>query len=907
MNIISTLVLSGLLAAGQAAPAPAAPSADEISRQIVRLGSDTLADRDDASRRLWHAGLVAEAALRKAVESEDAEVRFRARAILDRFQFGIFPDTSVETVNLVKRFRGGDPQVRQEVLKVLGERHQFDTLLALIRSETDENMRRNWFQLFLQDPAGIMSQLVLVGKWDEIERLLEAARSTPEGVLVWAAFLAARGQLEPRIARLNEQARQGDAAASRALAYLLRANGDLAGARAAADRAGDKPLQRAIAVESGDWATAARLHDQGVTDLPVPLPNSRGLAGPNRQIELLGYAAAFHRLAGNAAEFRTQVAAIEKLVEDNPKNTTLAWYCAEALMINDQPEQAFVLLKSGNPVALFDLLAYQHRYGEAFELVQWKPGRELNDAWFDALPAIAVNAGLGRQNRFRLAVYLARVIHNLGHKDDAKRLITFLTEVATQTEPAKHQTSADTMWILLGYTEIRMGLMDVGYEHAGRVFQPNDQFQYLRNLFGSRASEAEAWYRLLRARDLKVSPGKLLQQVDQLLAWSRDVSAETKDLEAVVASIDRGLRDFDEGTQATLRLGIASTCLARQRADLARQLLEPIAEKQPAARLKLADALLAQKQWDLAAKSYEQAWRADRQQTVALWLSGHCAMQADQQEIGRERQHQADVLALTGTARHALATGIAARGLTKEALPHWERLQRTAAFEHQDINDGARIIADSIQFAAKERAATLWERHMLSDLRVYYYFLEFESYLRYPLLVHKFHAHAAIEAGDFERASREIDLAWKMSPNDVRLAEHLVPALEKASRMDDANALFQRTYDHFGKTIRDYPNSAEHQNNLAWLSARCHRRLDEALVMAQKAVELSPREANYLDTLAEVYFHRGDRDEAVKISKQCAELAPRETTFRRQLERFQNAPLPTGPAQPLNEDVAVLH
>jgi len=909
MNIISTLVLSGLFAAGQVS-SPSARSAEltatEIARQIERLGAEKLVDRDDASRRLWHAGPSVEPALRKAAESPDAEVRFRARAILERFQFGVFPDTPEETISLIKRFRGGNPQVRQEVLKVLGERQQFDTLLALLRSETDEDQRRAWFQVFLQEPTGIISQMVLAGKWDEIERLLETARATPDGLLLWASYLTARGQLESRIARLSEQSRQGDATANRPLAYLLRAHGDLPGALAAAERAADKPLQRALAVERGDWSLAARLQDQGITDLPVPLPNARGLSGANRQIELLGYAAAFHRLAGNAAEFRTQVAAIEKLAEDNPKNPTLVWYCTEALLINDQPDQAMVLLRAANPVALFDLLAYQHRYAEAFELAQWKPGRELNDAWFDSLPAVAVNAGLGRQNRFRLAAYLARVIHNLGQKDDAQRLITFLAGIATQTEPAKHQTSSDAMWILLGYTEIRLGLSAAGYEHAGRVIERNNQFHYLRNLFGSRSNEAEAWFRYLRGKDPKSSVGALLQQVERSLAWSRDVTADTKDLEATAAAIAQDLQNSDEATQNIVRVGIATTCLARKRPDLARQVLEPIVEKLPLAKLKLADALLDQRQWELASKAYVEAWRADRQQLTALWLSGHCAIQAGQRETGETYQRQADVLALTGPVRHALATGIAARGLTREALPHWERLQRTGAFEHHDINDGARILADTIQSSDKQRAAKLWERHMLADLRVYFYFLEYESYLRFPLLVHKFHAHAAVEAGDFDRARREIRLAWKMSPNDVRLAEHLVPAFERAKRPDDANAIFQLTYEYFERTIRDYPRSAEHHNNLAWLSARCHRRLDEALGMARKAVELAPREANYLDTLAEVLFHQGHREEAVKQSQRCTELAPREATFRRQLERFQNEPLPTGPSQPLNEDVALL-
>ena len=79
------------------------------------------------------------------------------------------------------------------------------------------------------------------------------------------------------------------------------------------------------------------------------------------------------------------------------------------------------------------------------------------------------------------------------------------------------------------------------------------------------------------------------------------------------------------------------------------------------------------------------------------------------------------------------------------------------------------------------------------------------------------------------------------------------------------------------------------------MSARSHRQLDRARQWAERATELAPEEPNYLDTLAEVHFHQGNRDEAVRRSKRCLELAPRLETFHKQFERFSKAPLPTGP------------
>ena len=107
-----------------------------------------------------------------------------------------------------------------------------------------------------------------------------------------------------------------------------------------------------------------------------------------------------------------------------------------------------------------------------------------------------------------------------------------------------------------------------------------------------------------------------------------------------------------------------------------------------------------------------------------------------------------------------------------------------------------------------------------------------------------------------------------------------------------AERLFRHQYDLLSAVARDYPDSGFHRNNLAWLAARCHRELDAALVNGEKAVELTPDYPGYLDTLAEVHFQRGNRQRAVELEQRVVRMAPRNKTFRDQLERFEQAPLP---------------
>jgi len=117
-----------------------------------------------------------------------------------------------------------------------------------------------------------------------------------------------------------------------------------------------------------------------------------------------------------------------------------------------------------------------------------------------------------------------------------------------------------------------------------------------------------------------------------------------------------------------------------------------------------------------------------------------------------------------------------------------------------------------------------------------------------------------------------------------------VPLLEKSGRKQAADNLFAKVFMHREQLCADFPRSAQQHTELACLSARCRRQLDKALTHAQKAVALDPKSASYLDTLAEVYFQRGDQAKAIELMRRCLELdlSPGQGDFyRRQLKRFE--------------------
>src|SRR5262249_29759097 len=82
----------GLLAlAFLAGPAAAEPSPERVAGWVRDLESESAKVWRPALDHLWKAGKAAEPALRAAQKHADADVRLRARLVLAKFDWGIFP------------------------------------------------------------------------------------------------------------------------------------------------------------------------------------------------------------------------------------------------------------------------------------------------------------------------------------------------------------------------------------------------------------------------------------------------------------------------------------------------------------------------------------------------------------------------------------------------------------------------------------------------------------------------------------------------------------------------------------------------------------------------------------------------------------------------------------------------
>lgn len=893
-----SLVLGTVLGFLGAASAPHA-TAEQIARWIKQLGDDRFAVRENASKKLWQAGAAAESVLEKAVHSDDPEVVRRARELLDKFRWGIYPDTPADIVALIRAYQSSDGNARGQVVDKLLDAGDagLRALLKIVTAEKNEN-QRNWLRkLIASKLPGVFLQAVTEAKYEKVEKLLELGH---EGQLVrpiqYAAYWLLRGQLKERIAHMRARWREHpeDKWTAETLAYLHRANGDPLAARQAAEKAGRADLLEGILYEAADWKALA-----GRAESPAAEKDDNGVhhvGGAENPAEKWAYRAAFARLAGKQKQFDNAIRKLRKFAEDKEDREGSAFVAAKGLLLNDRPAEASDILRNltlpDYRTLHFDLLCARLDFTAALDL----GGKEVPTD--KEIP--------------HLDLARARLLCLLADKEG---------EALFDRYGKRIRDGIDPEWVKsLLAEEIRAGLKDRAFAHAAKamtVAPPKkrggivargmlERF-YVAQLFPQQTKTAEVWWTVLRRQLMDEPPKAVLKRLRQLLEGK--VAAKT-----VKSWIEKA------GPRAAERQALAEAAAKVGLDDLAATLL--IKADSRDALLRLGDLLAAKKQWDKAAQRYRQAWDKELQEMprhkqqrfpsaaeekppdpLPLYLAGDALVRAGQEQEGKELIEQSHWVPFADTkTRLSFLSALAQRGRREAARREAELLLRVSEPNSFYSGEGLRRRA----IAAHRRkeylqAAEGLEQSMLRCLSPRIRFVSNAAYANVPAQVHQLRARGLLAAGKVAEALHQAELALTDSPGYVDLAIMLVPELERLGHKKEATELFNRCYGAYEKVCRAYPRCAWARNSAAWLSACCRRNLDKALHHAQKAVELAPKKAGYIDTLAEVHFQRGDKDKAIALQKRAIELDPKKMYYRKQLKRIQ-AGDPSAERPPENEE-----
>ena len=742
----------------------------------------------------------------------------------------------------------------------------------------------------------VIPALLLRDDFDSAEKLLDLAVAGSAGISGsdYAAFMYLRGKLDAAIARFETQfEKKGKPRqdAATVLVFLYRVKGDWKSARRVAESAENRELTEMLLWEASDWKALSDLKD-----------------GPRDAGNRLGVMAAYARLAGETAKFDELVEDIRKAATNEAAEDFEIRQGIDALLLNGKTKLAIeIIVDRKRELGLgFDLLCAQMKHKEAFALVDEarQKGTELRE-------------------RHHIEIRRAKMLYQLGEKDAAKQLFGTLVN----NLDFKHRQDFRLAHDLIK-TEARLGLSDLVVEHAAKCLDGltkaglEDNFQTLiEPIFGEDGKLlALAWWNLMRQNAPNDDVAIVLKRVRDIMKGKLDPKLTADWLKKMEAKADReGIKGEEERfvmprNAYTPLWAIAQAYRALKNDEKAEIYLKRSAEATPAAQgwIRFGDFLMDKKRYKEAAESYARAVKKSQQgvlivgdpeidmsfldnldnPALATYLQGRALKLAGNEKEGNRLIDIAHWLPLGNEeVRAKLMEELGKRDWPEMVRKEAYMVLKTGWYKNYTIGN---VLSQLARESAKEKhffkAASYYERCLVGCLRTGATFVEPTAYLIVPESVRVHRARGLLGEGKWKEALAQARDNLEVMPGNVEVAIKLVPELEKQGKKKEADAIYNQVKGAYDNMLKKYPNSSFGHNSVAWVMANCSRDLDDALKHSQKAVELEPESAGYLDTLAEINFRKGNRDKALELMKKCSEMDKNNGYYRRQLERFKNQP-----------------
>ena len=879
-RIVLRMLLSSTLLLVSASPSlPEMATQSQIEQALRDLGNERFEVREAAGQKLFAAGMAAIPALKRGAAGEDQEVRSRAEKILSRFAMGVFADTPVEIAELVDRYQDADASDRGAILTELSRKggYGYVVLTRLAEQEKDLWLHGQMMQMLAEHVDALpqsASVLLQQGDADGAERLLATGAATENELAIraYSSLLRDQHKLGTMIAQMQRRfdLGAGEGVSAKALVYFYRAAEDLPHAAVIAEKSGDPALAEMIALESHDWKSLARLLTTSMIGQPYDLKR-------------LGFLATVRRYAGDQKGFEETMDDLRRIHKSNPGNY---WPAATTLLLNDRLEEATQLLAEQKRYATaFELYALAGKFDEALALL---PKAKADD-YAEAPTLMAISARMlwrvGEAQKAR--TLLDEVSANPDKSLSAYNALVEVQREMGRSDPAMLERAR-------GNAVKVLRLIEAGARGGGNAGAIEKLFE---KIYADRAPATMSLWTLLApnpssAPNLDAPWNAALNQLDKAL----DRRLTPEEWENLFVSVDDPitrssnpamrmwrLEQLIDALDAAGQSALADKCFAR---------LVDLFKSTPGAPrefyLYVPKRMIRQKQWPAAVDACNVCAAKGGAGPDLRWLQGYALHLAGRAEEGDKLMALAKRSTFGDDQRlAALADMMAEYDRADESLQLRKDMIALGATRNYYFYDAfwRKARAD----AEKDPAAATadWQTYSLIIPDAGGTFTRESAYFEVPRAVHLHHARAMYVKGDTAGALAELREVQSHAPLNIEMALECVPELKKLGHAAAARKLFDLAYKPLDAFCAAHSSAAFYHNEIAWLCARCGYELDAAMAHAKRAVELEPRETNSLDTLAEIYFRRGEREKAVELMKQCESIEPHQPRHRQRRDEFE--------------------
>ena len=849
--ILTSLFWSGMFAAGQM-------SISEIEKM---LGSEDFEVRRNGMVSLWQEGKISLDMLEQLSESADPEVKARSLSLHRKLLLGLTPDTPQEILDLLDKYFIASAKEKISLFNSLKSRREYRLMLRLKSIERDEEVLAHMEKTVAEVLPKALLSLLRAEELDRAKELL-LFNSDYRSLIAYANLCDYLGELDHEIGRLRQL--DDDLSKARYLA-CLRVKGDPTILKAEASRLGDRHAVMVASLVLGDIG---------------PLFEHLDEEGDLSLIE--GYYLDWVRAerSGNNNRMERRLASIRHHVT----NSSESYEARSSLLKMGLLEEVLKeYSKDFVDESRYKLLLVQDRHIEALELIGLEDA-VLTNEWLEAVYTRTVE-------RFRVEgdvephyelFNAAMFFENRGMVKEASMCFEKFFDAVRAAKDSRiyefYQRSfsyAENASMIALDREVRKFEVEVG-ALISSIFGDDDKVEWLKVklLDGADNRSALEILRLMISfyREPMV-PIKFFEEVEKRF---RDESLAEKAPEVGLTH----LLDF-----ATIRgegADILLYCRLLKETEFG---LNPLYE---------AKHLAYQERYEEAAKLYAKSkYLQSPAATPSMVYRAGAVLHKSGDPLG-EAYLRKGVLLSQGTfgnqgyfAGHQFRVGEyeKSRELYRSALLRIERLDLGYDREMNDIVEGG--LSGAIQARDWGLASAL------SELKSWTLKEVFDVYLargRFNVLFCR--GMLAAEEGRMSEALSNLRAAHRLIPRDGVLADDFFPALREAGLIELHDELYGKSAELLRENVRFFPKDHNAKNTFGWLASRANRHLDEAEVYLKESLKVRPLSEAYLDTMAEIYFAKGDREKAVEWSDRAVGQEISDSQLRQQNRRFRNDPFP---------------
>ena len=847
----------------------------------AQLADESFLVREKAMEEIWRLGVEALPTLHQVVAGGDPEAADRARELILYISAGVLFDSPEEVKALVLGFFKSTSDDKVVIIKKLMQLKQWKQVLYLTKLEKDPKFRSSTSRLIAQVASIALRQAIVNGDARLAEEIMGLLGDDHRSMLIRAWIYCHHGKLEQELEKAaGITGKNGNLWRM----SLHRASGNISAAINEAQKAGEHELADAWRVLEGDA-------------LPW-LVNNNPKQGRDA-IYKLGCAIQVSRLQGKDREAQSAVDALLKLADD-PFSATRVM---NSLAVNGYRDESLELLRKHHVNAAFD-------YYDSIEMPELslemlgiaKDAKPPYLNWVRKFTDKAIEEE--EKNLYDTLIMLAGFLAERGEREHA---IPVLEPMMSALE----EDGADVWFSLLDDMQaVGLGAEAIHFIKE-RGNEDGEADMGVRYLLGQMEVESrdQIWGALK-----KRNQDELAKALDELALLAGLVADPDDDAARLHQTL---LDETPPGRRPALMKALYEFCENRNDFALASSIADQMAlenESWLEQKNHLDESLL---RWEEIEPVYAQKAQSNRHDfhNLIKWYMALRKLGRDQEAT--EAYKQAMLLSIgKSSILNYWGLLLNAAGFEKEAAGLWTHAALLAHVE--DPKDTGYdyamyyLAANSLPLYRNnewKRAAAVSEVVLRIHMGGVSNQIDMRSLFTARHRTELCRGMQLLRAGNKVAGIKKLDMARRLIPGDGLLADDFFPLIREEKLGKVYDQWFEESYHHIEAACELYPDSHNSHNTAAWLAARAVRKLDGAHAHAVSALKARPKQGPYLDTMAEVWFARGEREKALEWSRKAiassisgAHGKPRSRRYvfsnveqlTKQYEHFKNDPLPNG-------------